>query len=137
MALAERLPDFPWDTLADARQAAEAHPDGIVDLSVGTPVDPTPRLAIDALAAAGDSPGYPTVWGDPATRAAIRAVPDGVSMTSISASPTPCSTWTDGGSVTGMGPPGGGVVVQTCTATSSQDRAGVARLSTARRRQCR
>ena len=72
MALAERLPDFPWDTLADARQAAEAHPDGIVDLSVGTPVDPTPRLAIDALAAAGDSPGYPTVWGDPATRAAIR-----------------------------------------------------------------
>ena len=71
MALAERLPDFPWDTLADARRAAEAYPGGIVDLSVGTPVDPTPRLAVDALVAASDSPGYPTVWGDASTRAAI------------------------------------------------------------------
>ena len=71
MALAERLPDFPWDTLADARRAAEAYPGGIVDLSVGTPVDPTPRLAVDALVAASDSPGYPTVWGDASTRAEI------------------------------------------------------------------
>ena len=39
-----RLPVFPWDTLANARQLATAHPDGLVDLSVGTPVDPTPYL---------------------------------------------------------------------------------------------
>ncbi|HNM12278.1 MAG TPA: hypothetical protein PKI02_12560, partial [Mycobacterium sp.] len=32
-----RLPVFPWDTLADATATARAHPDGIVDLSVGTP----------------------------------------------------------------------------------------------------
>jgi len=69
--LGSRLPDFPWDTIAEARRVASAHPGGIVDLSVGTPVDPTPELVIDALAAAGQSPGYPTVWGDPATRRAI------------------------------------------------------------------
>ncbi len=40
--LAAELPDFPWDTLAAAKATALAHPDGIVDLSVGTPVDPTP-----------------------------------------------------------------------------------------------
>lgn len=71
MSLARRLPDFPWDTLAGARHRAVAHPDGIVDLSVGTPVDPTPALARDALVGAADSAGYPTVWGAAATRRAI------------------------------------------------------------------
>ncbi|MEO8330010.1 MAG: succinyldiaminopimelate transaminase, partial [Candidatus Nanopelagicales bacterium] len=37
--LANRLPDFPWDRLQDARARASAHADGLVDLSVGTPVD--------------------------------------------------------------------------------------------------
>ena len=45
------LPDFPWDTLAASAERARRHPDGIVDLSVGTPVDPTPRLVQQALAA--------------------------------------------------------------------------------------
>lgn len=71
MSLAENLPDFPWDTLLDARERAAAHPDGIVDLSVGTPVDPTPAVARDALAAAANAHGYPTVWGTPAVRRAI------------------------------------------------------------------
>jgi succinyldiaminopimelate transaminase len=66
-----RLPDFPWDTLQQARERAAAHPDGIVDLSVGTPVDPTPAAVQAALRDAADSPGYPTVWGTPALRAAI------------------------------------------------------------------
>ena len=61
MGLGARLPDFPWDTLSDAKRVASAHPDGIVDLSVGTPVDPTPQLAREALAAAADAHGYPTV----------------------------------------------------------------------------
>ncbi|MHA7862592.1 succinyldiaminopimelate transaminase [Tessaracoccus sp. Y36] len=73
MGLGARLPDFPWDTLADAKRVASAHPGGLVDLSVGTPVDNTPQLAIDALAAAGDAHGYPTVWGTAETRSAIRA----------------------------------------------------------------
>ena len=51
------LPVFPWDTLADATTRARAHPDGIVDLSVGTPVDPVAPLIRDALAAASASPG--------------------------------------------------------------------------------
>lgn len=69
--LAGQLPDFPWDSLDAARARAATHPDGIVDLSVGTPVDPTPEIARLALAAAADAPGYPTTWGTPALRAAI------------------------------------------------------------------
>lgn len=65
-----RLPDFPWDSLAEAKALAQAAPGGIVDLSVGTPVDPTPQVVRDALAAASDSPGYPTVHGTPQVRQA-------------------------------------------------------------------
>lgn len=68
---ASALPDFPWDMLADAAALARSHPDGIVDLSVGTPVDPTPITVRRALEAASDSPGYPTVIGTPALRAAM------------------------------------------------------------------
>ncbi|MCT3016734.1 succinyldiaminopimelate transaminase, partial [Propionibacterium freudenreichii] len=52
MKLSQSLPDFPWDSLARAKATAQAHPGGIVDLSVGTPTDPTPDLVRDALAAA-------------------------------------------------------------------------------------
>jgi len=69
--LASRLPDFPWDSLAGARQRASAHPGGIVDLSVGTPVDSTPQVVREALIAHADAPGYPTTWGTLALRAAI------------------------------------------------------------------
>lgn len=62
-AVSARLPDFPWDSLADARTTAAAHPDGIVDLSIGTPVDPSPAVARDALAGAADAPGYPLTVG--------------------------------------------------------------------------
>ncbi|QZY28476.1 succinyldiaminopimelate transaminase [Nocardioides coralli] len=65
-----RLPDFPWDKLTAYAATARAHPDGLVDLSVGTPVDPTPAVVRDALAAAGDAPGYPTTVGLPETRQA-------------------------------------------------------------------
>ena len=65
------LPAFPWDRLEPYKATASAHPDGIVDLSVGTPVDPVPQLVQDALTAAADSPGYPTVWGTPALRDAL------------------------------------------------------------------
>ncbi|PKZ63060.1 succinyldiaminopimelate transaminase [Gordonia terrae] len=58
-----RLPDFPWDTIADAKATAGAHADGIVDLSVGTPVDPVPALIRDALADNSTFPGYPTTIG--------------------------------------------------------------------------
>ncbi|GAA3868733.1 succinyldiaminopimelate transaminase [Streptomyces sedi] len=72
-AVSARLPVFPWDRLEPYKATASAHPDGIVDLSVGTPVDPVPELVQRALAGAADSPGYPTVWGTPALRDAIVA----------------------------------------------------------------
>ncbi|BDM72440.1 succinyldiaminopimelate transaminase [Streptomyces nigrescens] len=70
-AVSARLPVFPWDKLEPYKKTAAAHPDGIVDLSVGTPVDPVPELVQKALIDAADSPGYPTVWGTPALRDAI------------------------------------------------------------------
>ena len=65
------LPDFPWDSLAAAKQRAAAHPDGLVDLSVGTPVDPVPAIAQQALADAADSPGYPLTSGTAELRSAL------------------------------------------------------------------
>jgi succinyldiaminopimelate transaminase len=65
----DRLPTFPWDRLAPHKATAAAHPDGIVDLSVGTPVDPVPERLREALAAAADAPGYPTTHGTAALRA--------------------------------------------------------------------
>ncbi|MEV6549739.1 succinyldiaminopimelate transaminase [Streptomyces sp. NPDC051597] len=70
-AVSARLPVFPWDKLEPYKATAAAHPDGIVDLSVGTPVDPVPELIREALAGAADSPGYPTVWGTAELRDAL------------------------------------------------------------------
>ena len=67
------LPDFPWDSLAGAKATAAAHPGGIVDLSVGTPVDPTPQVVQEALRAAADAPGYPQTWGTAPLRESVAA----------------------------------------------------------------
>jgi succinyldiaminopimelate transaminase len=67
------LPDFPWDTLLPYQRIARAHPRGIVDLSVGTPVDPTPDVVREALAAASDAHGYPATHGTPELREAVVA----------------------------------------------------------------
>ncbi|GAA1613815.1 bifunctional succinyldiaminopimelate transaminase/glutamate-prephenate aminotransferase [Kribbella sancticallisti] len=65
-----RLPDFPWDKLAPFKQKAAAHPDGIVDLSIGSPVDSVPDLVKKALAEAADAPAYPTTIGTSTARQA-------------------------------------------------------------------
>jgi len=65
-----RLPDFPWDHLTAYAERARAHADGLVDLSVGTPVDPTPEVVQRALRDAADAPGYPTTIGRVDTRQA-------------------------------------------------------------------
>jgi succinyldiaminopimelate transaminase len=65
-----QLPDFPWDTLADVSARARAHPEGIVNLSVGTPVDPVPAVIQEALTGAAWIPGYPTTHGTAALRQA-------------------------------------------------------------------
>lgn len=65
---ASRLPAFPWDTLLEAKKVASAHGGGLVDLSIGTPVDRVPHAVRNALSAASDSPGYPTTQGTLALR---------------------------------------------------------------------
>jgi succinyldiaminopimelate transaminase len=69
----DRLPDFPWDSLAPFKERACSHAGGLVDLSVGTPVDQTPEVVRAALAAASDAHGYPQTWGTPALREAVAA----------------------------------------------------------------
>ncbi|MBV9093787.1 MAG: succinyldiaminopimelate transaminase [Streptosporangiaceae bacterium] len=70
MTLAARLPAFTWDRIAPLAEAAALHPDGPVDLSMGTPVDPVPDLIRSAMAQASDAPGYPATRGTARLRAA-------------------------------------------------------------------
>ena len=78
-------PGTPWPT----HGAAAAHPGGIVDLSVGTPVDPVAPLIREALAAASSAPGYPTTAGTPALRAsAVAALSRRYGITGLPT--TPC-----------------------------------------------
>ncbi|MFF3113740.1 succinyldiaminopimelate transaminase [Kitasatospora sp. NPDC057904] len=69
--VSDRLPVFPWDKLEPYKRTALAHPGGLCDFSVGTPVDPVPEVIQKALAAHSDTPGYPTVWGPLELREAI------------------------------------------------------------------
>ncbi|WP_248761122.1 succinyldiaminopimelate transaminase [Pseudarthrobacter sp. SSS035] len=69
---ADRLfPEFPWNRLAPLWELAQKHPDGTIDLSMGAPVDPTPRVIRDALIGAVDAPGYPSTEGSVTLRAAV------------------------------------------------------------------
>ena len=65
------LPDYPWEAMAPYLERAKQHAGGVVNLSIGTPVDPTPKLVQDALRSAADAPGYPTVHGTKAVREAV------------------------------------------------------------------
>ncbi|MDR0627192.1 MAG: succinyldiaminopimelate transaminase [Bifidobacteriaceae bacterium] len=80
---ASALPVFPWDLLEPYKRQAQACPDGLIDLSVGTPVDPTPTALQEALCQAANAPGYPATIGTEDLRCSIvnhyaqhRAVPD-------------------------------------------------------------
>lgn len=67
------LPEYPWDAMAPYVAKAKAHSGGALDLSIGSPVDPTPAVIRDALAHATDAHAYPTTIGTPALREAIVA----------------------------------------------------------------
>lgn len=67
----QKLPDFPWDALAPYGAIARTHPEGAIDLSVGTPVDPTPEFIQSAFKDASNSPSYPVTVGTPELRDAI------------------------------------------------------------------
>jgi succinyldiaminopimelate transaminase len=66
-----KLPDFPWDALAPYGQRARAHPQGAIDLSQGTPVDPTPEFIQAELKASANSPSYPVTTGSKELREAL------------------------------------------------------------------
>lgn len=77
------LADYPWDAVVPFRERAAQHPGGLVDLSIGSPIDPTPEVVRRALAEATDAHAYPQTVGTPALREAIvdwygrrRGVPD-------------------------------------------------------------
>lgn len=63
-------PPYPYDRLDDLKAVADRLPGGIVDLSVGTPVDPPPDVVVRALAEASGARGYPPSVGTPAYREA-------------------------------------------------------------------
>lgn len=67
----DRLPEYPWQKLKPFRELASSHADGLIDLSIGSPIDDTPQLVQDALAAAANAPGYPTTWGEMELRQTI------------------------------------------------------------------
>jgi succinyldiaminopimelate transaminase len=62
-------PPYPHDRLGPIKARAMTVPGGMLDASVGTPVDPMPALVLDALqAAAPAGTGYPATIGSPAFR---------------------------------------------------------------------
>jgi succinyldiaminopimelate transaminase len=69
--LFDRLPEYPWEQLKPYSAKAALHANGAVDLSVGSPIDPTPSIIQDALNAASNAPGYPSTGGSPEFKAAV------------------------------------------------------------------
>lgn len=67
------LADYPWDAVRPYAEKARSHEDGIVDLSIGSPVDPTPRVIAEALRSATDAHAYPQTMGSVELREAIAA----------------------------------------------------------------
>jgi succinyldiaminopimelate transaminase len=75
-------PVYPYDRLDQAQKLASAHRGGIVDLSIGTPTDPPPAVAMAALAGlddtgrpadeSGAARGYPPSIGTQELRLAIQ-----------------------------------------------------------------
>ena len=59
----DRLPEYPWEQLKPFSAKAALHERGAVDLSVGSPVDPTPSIIQDALSDSSNAPGYPSTGG--------------------------------------------------------------------------
>ncbi len=64
------LPPYPYDRLDPYKPIAAAHVGGLVDLSIGTPIDAPPDFVVAALAESGAERGYPPSIGSVAFRRA-------------------------------------------------------------------
>jgi succinyldiaminopimelate transaminase len=59
-------PPYPQDRLGTLRRLADALPGGVVDCSVGDPIDPVPQIVVDALRSAAPAGStYPATIGSP------------------------------------------------------------------------
>ena len=65
------LPDYPWKSLKPFSEKSAQHQDGAIDLSVGSPIDPTPDSVQQALKKFSNSPGYPSTAGTAEFRKAV------------------------------------------------------------------
>ena len=65
-------PPYPYDRLDRLLTAAANVEGGVVDLSIGTPVDPPPAAVVAALSRSDSERGYPSSIGTPAFRQAAQ-----------------------------------------------------------------
>jgi len=65
-------PPYPYDRLDRLVAVADRLEGGVVDLSIGTPVDPAPPAVVAALSTSGAERGYPSSIGTSALRDAAR-----------------------------------------------------------------
>ncbi len=63
-------PPYPYDRLDELKPLAERHDGGLVDLSIGTPVDPPTPAVLAALGGSDSERGYPPSIGTPELREA-------------------------------------------------------------------
>jgi aspartate/methionine/tyrosine aminotransferase len=63
-------PPYPYDRLGGIKAIAAQHAHGPVDLSIGAPSDPPPRLVVEAMSSSDAEGGYPPSIGSEAFRSA-------------------------------------------------------------------
>ena len=66
-------PVYPYERLAGAKEKAEAHPGGVVDLYIGTTFDAPPASVVAALGSSDAERGYPPSVGSVVLREAAAA----------------------------------------------------------------
>ena len=64
-------PPYPYDRLERLTPVAAGHDGGVVDLSIGTPMDPPPAAVVAAFSSSNAERGYPNSIGSPALREAV------------------------------------------------------------------
>ena len=66
-------PPYPYDRLDELKASGERHPGGLVDCSIGTPIDPPPTSVVAALSTSETERSYPPSIGTEAFREQVAA----------------------------------------------------------------
>ena len=66
-------PPYPYDRLDELKASGERHPGGLVDCSIGTPIDPPPASVVAALSTSEAERSYPPSIGTEAFREQVAA----------------------------------------------------------------